>query len=147
MFAVDLSVLPPGKSAVVDTSAVGYPDGLGALPPGDYVAQAIVNVYEQIHRADGKTIWVHFNDGTIEFFSNAAGNLYSDVVKVRRRGRGRGGTRLRPTRHGADQKNSVEFHHGVRGSAGSKAPGPGSRSDAGAPLARNAPCARGHEPR
>jgi hypothetical protein len=42
----------------------------------------VVNVYEQVHRSDGHTIWVHMNDGTIEFFNTAAGNLYSDAQKV-----------------------------------------------------------------
>jgi hypothetical protein len=82
MFAVDLSALAPGAPAIVDQRSIGYPRSLAELPPGDYVAQAVVNVYEQVHRSDGKTIWVHMNDGRVEFFSNAAGNLYSDVTPV-----------------------------------------------------------------
>jgi putative esterase len=82
LFAIDLSSLAPGASAVIDEHSIGYPRSLAELPPGDYYAQAIVNVYEQVHRADGKTIWVHMNDGRVEFFSDAAGNLYSDVVPV-----------------------------------------------------------------
>jgi hypothetical protein len=91
IFGVDLEQLAPGRAAVVDTSAVGYPRGLAALPPGDYFVQAVVNVYEQARRADGHTIWVHLNDGTQEFFNAAAGNLYSDVQPVRI-GAGGGGT-------------------------------------------------------
>lgn len=82
LFAVDLDALAPGTATILDDKALGYPRSLADLPPGDYFAQAIVNVYEQVHRADGKTIWVHMNDGRVEFFSNAAGNLYSDVIPV-----------------------------------------------------------------
>ncbi len=66
---------------------------LASLPAGDYYAQAIVNTYEAVKRADGKTIWVHFNDGTQEVMQIAAGNVYSDVQKIHV---GNGGTvRLR----------------------------------------------------
>ncbi len=83
VFGVDLEQLPAGRSAVVDTSAVGHPTGLAALPPGEYFVQAVVNVYEQVRRSDGHTIWVHLNDGTQEFFTVAPGNLYSEVLRVR----------------------------------------------------------------
>ena len=82
LFAIDLEQLAPNATAVIDDKSLGHPTSLADLPPGDYFAQAVINVYEQVHRSDGKTIWLHMNDGTIEFFSNAAGNLYSDVVPV-----------------------------------------------------------------
>jgi hypothetical protein len=82
LFAVDLEQLAPNATAIIDEKSLGHPMSLAELPPGDYFAQAVINVYEQVHRSDGKTIWLHMNDGTIEFFSNAAGNLYSDVVPV-----------------------------------------------------------------
>ncbi|HEV8195861.1 MAG TPA: alpha/beta hydrolase-fold protein, partial [Gemmatimonadales bacterium] len=55
---------------------------LGGIAPGDYYVQAVVNVYEEAHRADGHRIWVHLNDGSQEPFQIAAGNLYSAVQKV-----------------------------------------------------------------
>lgn len=82
VFGLHVEQLAPGQPAVVDESALGYPVPLAQLPPGDYYAQAIINVYEPVHRADGKTIWVHMNDGRIEFFSAAAGNLYGDPQPV-----------------------------------------------------------------
>ena len=82
LFAIDIDGLAPGAPAAIDGQSLGYPRQLGELPPGDYFAQAIVNVYDLVHRADGKSIWVHLNDGSVEFFSNAAGNLYSDVVPI-----------------------------------------------------------------
>ena len=81
-FGVDLMQLAPNHAIAVTDSADSYPLALSALPPGDYYAQAVVNVYEQVHRADGHTIWVHLNDGTVEFFNTAAGNLYSDVQRI-----------------------------------------------------------------
>jgi hypothetical protein len=84
MFAIDLQGLAPGATAIVDEkSSLGFPFQLSQLPPGDYVVQAMVNVYEQVQRSDGKRPWLHMNDGTIEFFSNAAGNIYSDPVSVK----------------------------------------------------------------
>ena len=76
IFGIDLDQLRPDQSAIVDASAIGYPVSISELPPGDYVAQAVINIYEQVHRADGKTIWVHLNDGSVEFFNTAAGNVY-----------------------------------------------------------------------
>ncbi|HEY5063143.1 MAG TPA: hypothetical protein VII52_16505 [Gemmatimonadaceae bacterium] len=74
LFAIDIDGLTPGAPAVIDGQSLGYPRQLGELPPGDYFAQAIVNVYELVHRADGTSIWVHMNDGSVEFFNNAAGH-------------------------------------------------------------------------
>ena len=82
LFAIDVDQWSPGRAVVIDEAALGYPMALSALPPGDYFVQAVINVYEQVHRADGKTVWLPMNDGNIEFFSNAAHNLYSDVVPV-----------------------------------------------------------------
>lgn len=82
LFAVDIDQLAPGKPAVIDTGALGFPMSLAELPAGDYFAQIVISVYEHVRRADGKTLWLPMNDGNIEFFSNAAGNLYSDVTPV-----------------------------------------------------------------
>jgi hypothetical protein len=96
IFAIDLDQLRAGQPAVVDEKAVGYPVPLASLPPGDYYAQAIVNVYEQVKRGDGRTIWVHMNDGTQEVMQIAAGNVYSEPQRIRV---GNGGTvSLRITR-------------------------------------------------
>lgn len=61
LVAVDLEKLPAGKAASVDATALGYPGGLATLPPGDYFAQAAINVYEEVHRSDGRTLWLHMN--------------------------------------------------------------------------------------
>jgi hypothetical protein len=82
MFAVDLDHLPAGKPAIIDESALGFPDRLASLPPGEYFVQAVVNVYEEVRRSDEHRIWVHLNDGSQEPFQVAAGNLYSDVQPI-----------------------------------------------------------------
>ena len=82
MFGIDVDQLRPGQPASIDTSAIGYPAGLKDLPPGQYYAQAVLHVYTQVQRADGHKIWVHVNDGSLEWINIAAGNLYSDVQKV-----------------------------------------------------------------
>ena len=83
LYAIDLEQLRAGQPAIVDTkTSLGYPIPLAQLPAGDYYAQAIVNVYEPIKRADGKTIWVHFNDGSQEVMQIAEGNVYSEVQKI-----------------------------------------------------------------
>src|ERR1041385_4831648 len=82
IFGVDLEQLAPGRPAVIDGSSLGFPGPLAELAPGDYFAQAVINVYEEARRADGHRIWVHLNDGSQEPFQVAAGNLYSDVQPV-----------------------------------------------------------------
>jgi hypothetical protein len=83
MFGLDLDQLRPDQPAIVDTKALGYPTQLSELPEGDYFVQAVINVYDQVKRADGHTVWLPMNDGTVEFFTTAAGNLYSDVQAAR----------------------------------------------------------------
>jgi hypothetical protein len=88
IFGIDLDQLRPGETAFIDDKAASSPMALSELPPGDYYVQAVINVYEQVHRADGHTLWVHLNDGTIESWNTAAGNLYSDVQRVHVGGNG-----------------------------------------------------------
>jgi hypothetical protein len=82
IFGVDLEQLPAGRAAVIDNTSLGFPMRLADLPPGDYYAQPVINVYELAKRADGNSIWVHLNDGEQEVFQIAAGNLYGDPQKV-----------------------------------------------------------------
>lgn len=81
IFGVDLEAYKPGTVAVVDDGAIGYPFDLSELPPGEYWAQAVINVYEQVRRADGHTLWLPMNDGRQESFNVRPGNLYSDVQR------------------------------------------------------------------
>ena len=82
IFGVDVQALRAGAPAIVDARAASYPMRLDSLPPGEYFVQAVVNVYEPLKRADGHTIWARMGDGRVEFFTNAAGNLHSEVQRV-----------------------------------------------------------------
>lgn len=83
IFGVDLEQLAAGQSLLVDSSATGYPVRLDSLPPGEYYAQAVINVYDRVQRADGHTLWLPMNDGRISFFNTSPGNLYSTPQPVR----------------------------------------------------------------
>jgi hypothetical protein len=83
LFGIDVSALTPGQPAVIDGAATAYPMPLDSVAPGEYWAQVVVNVYEQVKRSDGHTLWLPMNDGRIEFFNTAAGNLYSEPQRVR----------------------------------------------------------------
>ena len=83
VFGVDAEGLQPGQSVVVDQTIFGHPvESLSQLPSGDYFVQAMMNVYTKCRRSDGRTLWVHWDMGG-KFFNVSAGNLYSDVQKVR----------------------------------------------------------------
>lgn len=82
MFAVEVEQLPAGTSAVIGPDAIGQPvDSLNRIPPGDYYAQALLNVYTHYRRSDAHTIWVHF-DMEGQSMTTSAGNLYSEAQKV-----------------------------------------------------------------
>ena len=83
MFGVDAEGLAPGQIAVIDHTTFGHPaESLSQLPAGEYFVQAMFNVYTECKRSDGRTLWVHW-DMNGRFFNVSAGNLYSDVQKVR----------------------------------------------------------------
>src|SRR5262245_20908574 len=48
IFGMDLDQLRPDQPIVLDEkSSLGFPMSLADIPPGDYFAQAVINVYEQ----------------------------------------------------------------------------------------------------
>ncbi len=56
-FGLDVEGWKPGTAAVVDSTTLGYPIvSLAELPAGDYYVQAVLNIYETFHRADGHVI-------------------------------------------------------------------------------------------
>lgn len=83
VFAVDIGQLKPGATAVVDGKALGYPImNMKDLPPGDYIAQAVVIVYTECKRSDGHTVWVNMSQAQV-LLTQAPGNLYSDIQPVK----------------------------------------------------------------
>jgi hypothetical protein len=82
-FGVDVDGLAAGKPIVIDAKSVGYPlENLSALPAGDYVVQAVFNVYEQFHLADGRTLWLPPDRGEGQHWNRKPGNPYSAPVKM-----------------------------------------------------------------
>lgn len=83
IFGVDAENLNPGQAVTIDQTTLGHPiDSLNQIAAGDYYVQAIMDVYTECHRADGHTVWVHWDAGGGETPTTFAGNLYSDVKKV-----------------------------------------------------------------
>src|SRR5689334_22861297 len=78
IFGRDVNALAPGKSVIIDATVPGYPlKSLADLPPGDYYAQALLNVYTEFRRADGHVIWAHMDQWEGQNFVTSPGNLYS----------------------------------------------------------------------
>ena len=87
VFGLTVDGVKPGANIVVGDSAVGYPvKKLSEVPPGDYTVQAVLNVYETFHRADGaggsQGIKLAPDRGEGQHWNLAPGNLYSTPKKV-----------------------------------------------------------------
>lgn len=75
-FGLDVDNWKPGQPAVIDSTALGYPlNSLDQLPAGDYYVQAVLNVYETFHRADGHTVKLPPDQGEGQQWFNKPGNL------------------------------------------------------------------------
>ena len=83
IFGVDVEGLAPGRDAVIDATALGYPlQSLTEVPPGKYRAQAVLHRYETFKRADGHTVKLPMDRGEGQQWNKAPGNLYSQPVEV-----------------------------------------------------------------
>jgi hypothetical protein len=70
-------------AVVIDDRAKGYPRAsFKDIPPGEYTVQAVLNVYETFHRADGKTVKLAPDRGEGKQWSTAPGNLISKPKRV-----------------------------------------------------------------
>ncbi len=77
-FGVDVEGLAPGAVGTVDETALGFPvASTKDLPPGDYVVEALLNIYQTYHRADGKTVKLPPDMGEGQQWNLKPGNLYS----------------------------------------------------------------------
>jgi hypothetical protein len=83
VFGLTVDGWQPGQPAVVDASDWGYPiRSLKDVPPGEYFVQAVLNKYETFHRADGKTIKLHMDQGEGQHWNLSPGNLISVSRKI-----------------------------------------------------------------
>jgi hypothetical protein len=83
MFGMNVDGLQPDASVVVDGSAIGYPlDSLSDVPAGDYYVQAVFNMYETVHRADGRVLKLPMDHWEGQKWNTKPGNLYSAARKI-----------------------------------------------------------------
>jgi len=83
IFGVDVDGLAPGRAAVIDAAAFGYPlTSIAEIPAGEYYVQAILNVYETFHRADGRTVKLPMDQGEGQHWNIKPGNRYSAPRKI-----------------------------------------------------------------
>jgi Putative esterase len=83
VFGVDIDALAPGAPAIIDAATLGYPaESLHDIPAGDYWVQAVLNIYETFHLADGRTLKLPPDKGEGQHWQVKPGNLYSKPVKM-----------------------------------------------------------------
>lgn len=83
IFGIDVDGWKPGEITRMDGSTRGNPlPALSKLPPGTYTVQAVLNVYETFHRADGHVLKAHMDHGEGQQWNLSPGNLYSKPQKV-----------------------------------------------------------------
>jgi hypothetical protein len=83
IFGVDVDGLQPGQAATIDDTAFGYPVRfLHDVKPGEYYMQVVLNRYETFHRADGRTVKLHMDQGEGQHWNVSPTNLYSKPVKI-----------------------------------------------------------------
>ncbi len=83
VFGVTVDGLAPDQAATITNEAAGYPiRSLDQVPVGDYYVQAVLNVYQTFHRANGTTVKLAPDRGEGQHWNLAPGNLYSKPVKV-----------------------------------------------------------------
>ncbi len=83
IFARDVENVTGGPPLALDGSAVGYPlENLRQIPAGEYNVQAVLSVYTQFKRSDGRTLWAHKDDGEGQDVLAGPGNLVSAPVRV-----------------------------------------------------------------
>ncbi len=83
LFGVDVDGLKPGTPAIINSRTLGYPlRSLSEVPAGDYFVQAVFNIYETFHRADGHTVKLPPDRGEGQQWDRKPGNLYSKPQRM-----------------------------------------------------------------
>lgn len=83
MFGVNVNDWTPGKPVIVDTSVLGYPiENLAKVPAGDYYVQAVLNIYDTYHLANGHIVELPPDKGEGQHWNEKPGNLYSVVKQI-----------------------------------------------------------------
>lgn len=83
IFGKDVEGWKPGDTVEMSAEAPGDPlRTLADLPIGTYNVQAVLNVYETFHRADGHIVKVHPDHGEGQQWNKSPGNLYSKPQRI-----------------------------------------------------------------
>jgi len=83
LFGIDVDGLQPGRDAIIDASAFGYPlKSLAEVPTGEYHIQALLNRYETFKRSDGHTVKLPPDKGEGQRWNAKPGNLFSTPRKI-----------------------------------------------------------------
>lgn len=83
IFGKDVEGWKPGDTVEMSAETPGDPlRTLADLPIGTYNVQAVLNVYETFHRADGHIVKVHPDHGEGQQWNKSPGNLYSKPQRI-----------------------------------------------------------------
>ena len=82
-FGHDVERLAPGGNAIVSGTDLGHPVwDMANIPAGEYWIQAVVNIYSEFRRADGKVVWMHDDQWEGQQWNRSPGNLYSTPRRI-----------------------------------------------------------------
>jgi hypothetical protein len=83
IFGLNVTNWPGGEPAVIDRGAIGFPlADLSEVPPGRYVAQALLNRYKDFRLANGKVVSLPPDRGEGQQWNRKPGNFYSLPIEV-----------------------------------------------------------------
>ena len=83
VFGLDVEDWKPGDTIRIDERVTGYPlANLRDLRPGRYFVQAVLHVYETVHRADGHVLKLPMDDGEGQQWATSPGNLVSTPREI-----------------------------------------------------------------
>ncbi len=74
--------LAASKTIVVDGRPWAIRSRSCRVTPGDYRVQAVFNVYEQFHLADGRNLWLPPDKGEGQHWNRKPGNPYNEVATL-----------------------------------------------------------------
>src|ERR1700677_4115780 len=115
VFGTTVDGLAPDQAVTITNEVVGYPiRSLDQVPAGDYYVQAVLNVYQTFHRADGATVKLAPDRGEGQRWNLAPGNPYSKPVKVHIDGHTKLAVRLSETIPPIPPKLDTKYIHHLR---------------------------------
>ncbi len=83
VFGINIEKLSVGTAAVINDSAFGYPlNKLSEVPSGEYLVQAVINIYEDYNLSNGKVVKLPTSLGEGQRWNIKPGNIYSSVKKI-----------------------------------------------------------------